>query len=91
MKVFSLIFKFSKNNYVSILVAVLFAVVFYIITVIQSGAVSEDELLSSSKGEVLFKWFKKLHLKSDDPRFKITSRIDRIRATKKPPKNEGEQ
>ena len=89
--IYNLVFKLSKNNYVSILVAVLFAVIFYIITVIQSGAVSEDELLASSKGELLFKWFKKLHLKSDDPRFKITSRIDRLRATKKPPKNEGEQ
>ena len=89
--IYNLVFKLSKNNYVSILVAVLFAVIFYIITVIQSGAVSEDELLASSKGELLFKWFKKLHLKSDDQRFKITSRIDRLRATKKPTKNEGEQ
>ena len=86
--VYNLVFRFSRNNYISVFAAVAVAVVFYMITVVQSGAIGEEEMTSSARGEVIYGWLKKLHLVTDNPTFKIIQRIDRARSARKPDRDD---
>ena len=78
--VYNIAFKYIKNNYVAVALAALIGAVFYVITLIQSGAVSDEELLGMKGGEAALNIMHKLHLISDDPRLHFLTRLDRSRA-----------
>ena len=81
--VYNLVFRFSRSNIISLLAAVGVAVIFYMITVVQSGAISEEEMTGSARGAVIYEWLGRLHLVTGDERFKIIKRIDRMRSARR--------
>lgn len=81
--VYNLIYRVSDSNIISLTVAVGVAVVFYMITVVQSGAISEEEMTNTARGAAIYNRLKRLHLVTDDERFKIIKHIDRIRSARR--------
>lgn len=67
--IYSLVFHFSQINIVSLGVAFIIAFLIYLITMVQSGAINEEELSVFPKGYMITHYMKKFHLMSDNPRF----------------------
>ncbi len=80
--VYDLVYHFSHINIVSFIVAALIGAVFYVITVIQSRALDDDEISLIKGGSEIFEFMKRHHLISDNPKFRIITRIDQARSNR---------
>jgi stage V sporulation protein B len=60
--VFKLLYMLTRINSISVVIAILVAVVFYAIAIIVAGGYSEKELMALPKGALIVKFAKKLHL-----------------------------
>lgn len=65
--IYSLVFHFSEINILSLGVSFIIAFLIYLITMVQSGAINEEELKVFPKGYMITHYMKKLHLMSDKP------------------------
>ena len=60
--IYSVLFKFTNSNILSIAVAIIFAVVIYAVTLLLFKGLTEDEILKFPKGYLLVRLAKKCHL-----------------------------
>ncbi len=64
---YELMHKLTQRNFISVLVAGILGFLVYLITLIQSGAVDEEDLKSYPKGRLIIRYLKKFRLLSDKP------------------------
>lgn len=70
--VYTGMYAWTKSNPISLLACIIFGAVVYFVFVLQTRTVDETDLLAMPKGATIIKIVKRLHLVSDDPKFKIS-------------------
>ncbi len=81
--IFNLIYHFSNSERISLIVAGIIAVIVYLFTIIQSGAISGGELEVYPGGPKLVLFLKKYRLISDKPKYHVgRNRVQQRRRTR---------